>query len=134
MNFKLRKILHNKLFWLIFLILSSIYSLTIGVKDFNLLGLFTQNSTDINLALISRLPRLISILVTGASLSISGLIMQTITDNKFVSPSTAGTMEEQIWSNDCHTVFGGEATIYKMIVAFICSLLGTWSLCSFCRL
>lgn len=126
MNFKLRKILHNKLFWLIFLILSSIYSLTIGVKDFNLLGLFTQNSTDINLALISRLPRLISILVTGASLSISGLIMQTITDNKFVSPSTAGTME---WSRFGVMIailfFGGEATIYKMIVAFICSLLGT---------
>lgn len=126
MNKKIRKVLHSRLFWLVFLIVASIYSLTIGVKDFNLLGIFSQSSDDINLAIISRFPRLISILVTGASLSISGLIMQMITDNKFVSPSTAGTME---WSRFGVMVailfFGGEATIFKMLIAFLCSLLGT---------
>lgn len=126
MNLKIGKLLHRRLFWLIVLIAASIYSLTIGVKDFNLLGLFTRNNEDIKLAVISRIPRLVSILVTGASLSISGLIMQTITDNKFVSPSTAGTME---WSRFGVMIaimfFGGEEKLFKMLIAFICSLLGT---------
>lgn len=126
MSKKKTGILHTRLFWLVFLILVSIYSLSIGVKDFNLFGILKQGSEDINLAIISRFPRLISILVTGASLSIAGLIMQTITDNKFVSPSTAGTME---WSRFGVMIailfFGGEATIFKMLIAFVCSLLGT---------
>jgi len=126
MNLKISNLLHRKLFWLIILIAASVYSLTLGVKDFSLLGLFTRNGEDIKLAIISRFPRLISILVTGASLSISGLIMQTITDNKFVSPSTAGTME---WSRFGVMIaimfFGGEAKLFKMLIAFICSLFGT---------
>lgn len=126
MSKKITRLLHSRLFWLIFLMLASIYSLTIGVKEFNLFGIFMQSSEDINLAIISRIPRLISVLVTGASLSISGLIMQTITDNKFVSPSTAGTME---WTRLGVLIaiifFGGQATIFKMIIAFVFSLLGT---------
>jgi iron complex transport system permease protein len=126
MSKKLIRILHMRMFWFFFLILVSVYSLTIGVKDFNILGIFIKNSEDINIAIISRIPRLVSILVTGASLSISGLIMQTITDNKFVSPSTAGTME---WTRFGVMIaiifFGGEAKIFKMLIAFIFSLLGT---------
>ncbi len=126
MNGQVRTILHTRLFWILSLILISIVSLTIGVKDFNLFGIFTNSQEDINLAIISRIPRLISILVTGASLSIAGLIMQTITGNKFVSPSTAGTME---WSRFgvmlAILFFGGQASILKMLVAFITSLAGT---------
>ena len=42
---------------------------------------------------ISRVPRLISILIAGASLSICGLVMQQLSRNRFVSPTTAGTMD-----------------------------------------
>ena len=37
--------------------------------------------------LISRVPRLISILIAGASLSICGLVMQQLSRNRFVSPT-----------------------------------------------
>lgn len=52
--------------------------------------------------------------------------MQTITGNKFVSPSTAGTME---WSRFgvmlAILFFGGQASILKMFIAFVTSLAGT---------
>ncbi len=46
-----------------------------------------------NLILVrSRLPRLMSLLLSGAGISVCGLIMQKISQNRFVSPETAGTM------------------------------------------
>lgn len=108
------------------LVLVSSYSLTIGVKDFSLLGVFSGDQNDINLAIISRIPRLTSILITGASLSIAGLIMQTMTQNRFVSPSTAGTMEWcRLGIMFAMLLFGNTTTLHKMVVAFITSILGT---------
>ncbi len=43
--------------------------------------------------LVSRLPRLISILIAGVVMSICGLIMQQISQNKFVSPTTGATID-----------------------------------------
>lgn len=123
---KMKRILLHRIFWIVVLIILSIISIMIGVKDFSLLGIFTGNTDDVNLVLISRIPRLISIIVTGASLSVAGLIMQTITNNKFVSPSTAGTME---WCKFgvmiAILLFGGRSSLVKMGVAFICALFGT---------
>ncbi|CBI76175.1 Ferric anguibactin-transport system permease [Bartonella clarridgeiae 73] len=41
----------------------------------------------------TRLPRTIAVLLTGMSLALSGTIMQLLTRNRFVEPSTAGTVE-----------------------------------------
>ena len=104
----------------------SILSLTIGVKDFSLIGLIRGNSEDLKLALLSRFPRLCSILVTGAGLGISGLIMQTITNNKFVAPSTVGMMEcAKFGITIAIAFFGGESNIIKIIVSFLFTMLGT---------
>jgi len=40
-----------------------------------------------------RIPRTIAAIVAGMGMSVSGLIMQTITNNKYVSPMTAGTLD-----------------------------------------
>jgi len=39
------------------------------------------------------IPRTLAVLVAGVGMSICGLIMQALTNNKFVSPTTAGTLE-----------------------------------------
>lgn len=123
---KMKQILLQRIFWIILLVVLSIISIMIGVKDFSLQGVFTGSADDINLVIISRIPRLISIIVTGASLSVAGLIMQTMTNNKFVSPSTAGTME---WCKFgvmiAILLFGGQSSLVKMGIAFICALFGT---------
>lgn len=104
----------------------SIYSLTVGVKEFSLSGLLSGAEAEVNLAIISRIPRLVAILVTGASLSIAGIIMQTMTSNKFVSPSTIGTIE---WCRlgvlIAILLAGGQSKFMKIIIAFFVALTGT---------
>lgn len=119
--------MNRSLFILIFLLfILSFFSLLIGVEDFVFIELLKGNEHETNLALISRIPRLISILVTGAGLSISGVILQTITNNKFVSPTTAGMME---WAKFGILVsiifFANASSLVKMSVAFIFTIGGT---------
>ncbi|WP_250277870.1 ABC transporter permease [[Clostridium] colinum] len=118
---------YKKLTYIFLLIALSIVSIQIGVKDFSLIGALFKNPDDVFLITISRLPRLLAIIITGASLSIVGLIMQTITNNKFVSPSTAGTME---WCKFGVLIsvlfFGGEHKLIKIIIAFIIALSGNF--------
>ena len=120
------RLISNRTTLIILLLVLSVVSIGIGVEDFSFHGLIKYNESDLYLLMISRLPRLISIIITGATLSIAGLIMQTITNNHFVSPSTAGTME---W---CRLgilisiiVAGSQAKTAKMLIAFAVSLLGT---------
>src|SRR5699024_8213949 len=42
---------------------------------------------------ITRVPRTAALLLTGAAMALSGLVMQLITQNKFVEPTTTGTIE-----------------------------------------
>ena len=121
------KQIYKKFIYIIILIVLSLISIQIGVKDFSLIGALFNNPEDVFLITISRLPRLLAIIITGAGLSICGLIMQTVTNNKFVSPSTAGTME---WCKLGVLIsilfFGGEHKLIKIIVAFIIALVGNF--------
>ncbi len=72
------------------LVIVSLASLFIGVSSLSLHGLLTGNAEDWHLLWTSRIPRLMAILIAGASLSICGLIMQSLSRNRFVSPTTAG--------------------------------------------
>ncbi len=65
-------------------------SLFVGVSSMSLSGLLSAQEHDWHLLLTSRLPRLMAILIAGASLSICGLVMQSLSRNRFVSPTTAG--------------------------------------------
>lgn len=109
------------------LVLISFLSVFVGVKELSMLHLFSLTAEQVQVLLISRLPRLISIIITGSSLSIAGLIMQTISQNRFLSPTTAGTAE---WCR-----FGvmlvilampGASVFWRVGVAFAVSLLGTF--------
>ena len=120
------RVLGSRTVILILIFLLSIVSICIGAKEFSLLDLIKGNEHVVNLVIISRIPRLVSILVTGASLSIAGLIMQTITSNKFVSPATAGTMEWCKFGIILAMIFTtGESKMVKILFAFAVSLAGT---------
>lgn len=110
----------------ILLIVFSAASLFIGVKDISTLDLFHLTAEQRQVLWISRLPRLISIIIAGTSMSIIGLIMQQLTRNKFVSPTTAGTMDSARFGIlVALMVFGNAAPLVKMLVAFVFALLGT---------
>ncbi len=78
---------------IICLILISTLSLFIGVKDISIRDLFALTDDQLMILTISRFPRTITLVITGIALSVAGFIMQQITQNKFVAPSTAGTLD-----------------------------------------
>ena len=56
-------------------IVLSFVSLFIGAIDINIMDLFNGNTDKIEIFLISRVPRLMAIILAGAGMSIAGLIM-----------------------------------------------------------
>lgn len=75
------------------LIALSIVSLFVGVADIVFADLLNWEIEKIELISISRFPRTAALILAGVGMSVSGVIMQQITQNKFVSPTTAGTLE-----------------------------------------
>lgn len=108
-------------------IILSVISLFIGAKTLSIQNLINGGETEVLVFMLSRIPRLISILITGMALSISGLIMQQITRNKFVSPSTAATLDSAKFGILVSMIFlPGLPVIGKMGIAFIFALGGTF--------
>lgn len=81
------------LFALFVLILLAYTSLFVGVASFSMADLLAGNEHATNILFTSRLPRLLAIMLAGAGLSIAGLIMQQIVQNRFAAPSTTGTID-----------------------------------------
>lgn len=108
------------------LILASFISLFVGVSDIAPLDLINFQSEETQIFLISRVPRLVSILLAGAGMSIAGLIMQQLSRNKFVSPTTAGTLDAtRLGILVSMLLFANASTLEKMLVAFAFALAGT---------
>ncbi|GIN59369.1 putative ABC transporter permease protein YclN [Lederbergia ruris] len=108
------------------LILASFISLFVGVSNITPLDLINIQSEETQVFLISRVPRLVSILLAGAGMSIAGLIMQQLSRNKFVSPTTAGTLDAtRLGILVSMLLFANASTLEKMLVAFAFALAGT---------
>lgn len=74
-------------------IVLSFISLFIGAIDIKPSDLLDWDSDKMQIFLMSRVPRLMAIILAGAGMGISGLIMQSLSRNKFVSPTTSGTLD-----------------------------------------
>ncbi|MDT9025922.1 MULTISPECIES: ABC transporter permease [Rossellomorea] len=108
------------------LILLSLLSLFVGVSHITPMDLLQFQSEETQIFLISRLPRLLAILLAGAGMSIAGLIMQSLSRNKFVSPTTVGTIDAaRLGILVSMIVFVNASILEKMIVAFAFALAGT---------
>lgn len=112
---------------LILLVVFGMISLFIGVIRINLDDIFSLSTTQLEIILLTRIPRLIAILLTGMSLSICGLIMQQLTQNKFVSPTTAGTMDCAKFGILISLIFFAGASFFtQALIASIFALLGSF--------
>lgn len=111
--------------FIIFLFLA-VVSLFIGVEKLPI-HINTWSSHELDIFLFSRFPRLISIIIAGAGISICGMIMQSLTQNKFVSPTTAGTMDAaRLGVLVSLLFFTGSSLFVKMSVAFLFALAGSF--------
>ncbi|WP_414472184.1 ABC transporter permease [Microvirga sp. M2] len=110
------------------LIVLALISLLIGVGDLSLSALFSpkEGQQAAQILLISRIPRTLAIILAGTAMAVAGTIMQMLTRNRFVEPSTAGTVESASLGLLVVTLFAPEAPVLvKMLVASGFALAGT---------
>jgi iron complex transport system permease protein len=112
--------------------LLAVVSLFVGVIDLGP-GAVLRDLTDpgaagdaTRLLLVSRLPRTVAVVLTGAALAIVGLIMQMLARNRFVEPSTIGTVEWASLGLLGVTILTPALPVAgKLGVAAVCALIGT---------
>ncbi|NHN29678.1 ABC transporter permease [Paenibacillus agricola] len=117
----------KKRYLLIAIVILSFCSVFIGVKDISPLDIFSLTKDQVEILFISRFPRLISLLIAGVSMSVIGLIMQQLTRNKFVSPTTAGTEDSARFGILVSMMlFTTASPMQMMLVSCAFALLGTF--------
>lgn len=76
--------------------------------------------------LITRVPRTVALVLAGVAMALSGLVMQLLTQNKFVEPTTSGTTE---WAALglllCVLLLPTAGLATQMVVASASALVGT---------
>lgn len=83
---------------------------------------------------ITRIPRTAALVLAGASMAMAGLVMQLMTQNRFVEPTTVGTTE---WAGLglllTYIVLPASGIITKMVVAIVFAFAGTLVFFAFLR-
>ena len=82
-----RKIDRSLIILIILVLLLAIISILTGAYSLR------DNHEGWKMIFITRIPRTLSLMLTGAAMSMSGIVMQLITQNKLVEPTTTGTIE-----------------------------------------
>lgn len=101
-------------------------SLLVGTADLSLKSILSGDHDALFLFLSSRIPRTVTVLLAGAGLSLSGLVMQTITQNRFAAPDTVGTVESAKLGMVLAMILLPNASIKgEMLFTFIFATAGT---------
>lgn len=105
---------------IIVVIILGIISLFTGVYDIR------GQADGKDMFFITRVPRTAALMLTGAAMSMSGLVMQLITQNRLVEPTTTGTIE---WSGLglllVYLFFPSPTLMLRMTGAIVFSFVGT---------
>jgi iron complex transport system permease protein len=108
--------------------LLGIVSLFLGVSDVSPMAVLTgqADETAVTVLMASRVPRTIALILAGAGLAVSGTLMQMLARNRFVEPSTAGTVESAgLGMLTALIISPGMPVIGKMAFAAAFALAGT---------
>jgi len=101
-------------------------SLFTGVANLSFSDILNQQPQSLSILINSRIPRLIAIMLAGAGLSVAGLIMQQIVQNRFAAPSTTGTIDcAMLGYIVALIVFTGSDNWVHLATIFSFSVLGT---------
>ena len=97
-----------------------VISLLTGVYDIR------GQEDGMNMFFITRVPRTVALMLTGAAMAMSGLVMQLVTQNKMVEPTTTGTIE---WAGlglvFVYLMFPAPSLVLRMTGAIVFSFVGT---------
>ena len=119
---------------LILLAVFSAVSLFIGNIDVSWRDVWEWNPQKVEILALTRVPRLASIILTGAGMSICGLILQQISRNKFVSPTTGASVSSASFGLLVATIFfASYGYLASLVIASICALAGTFAFITILR-
>ena len=105
---------------IIVVVILGIISLFTGVYD-----IYGQED-GMQMFFITRVPRTASLMLTGAAMSMAGLVMQLITQNRLVEPTTTGTIEWAGLGLICvYLLIPAPTLAQRMAGAIIFSFVGT---------
>ncbi len=108
----------------ILLLLLCPLSMATGVADFHWGQLFSHPE-QMQLLLISRLPRTLAVLLVGATLAVSGMVLQIVLKNRFIEPSMIGaTQSAGVGILFVSLLFPSAELLIKMSVATGFALIG----------
>lgn len=75
---------------------------------------------------ITRIPRTVALVLAGGAMAMAGLVMQLLTQNRFVEPTTTGTTE---WAGlgliTVMVLFPGASIVARMSGAIVAAFIGT---------
>ena len=124
----------KKILLFLVLIILSVVSLFLGAKSITFIDVLKGNAQSLQIFLISRVPRLVSILVAGVGMSVCGLIMQQISQNKFVSPTTGATIDSaQLGMIVAIILFPSAGLMETSIISFVFAWIGAFIFMIFLR-
>jgi len=116
----------NIILGLVLVLILATFSLFVGVWDVSLTKLIAGDKDAWDLFWFTRLPRTLALILAGASMSICGTIMQLLSRNRFVEPSTAGTVTSASLGYLAVLLLAPALPEYvKMLVTALFALLGT---------
>ncbi|TVX87074.1 ABC transporter permease [Paenibacillus agilis] len=117
---------HNKIWTkpfilaIIVVIILGVISLFTGVYDIR------GQADGWDMFFITRVPRTAALMLTGAAMAMAGLVMQLITQNRLVEPTTTGTIE---WAGlgllTVYLLFPAPSLVLRMTGAILFSFIGT---------
>lgn len=111
---------------LVFLACMIVVSLFVGAGQLTMQAVWNDPEMR-DIFFISRVPRTLALLLAGSAMSVAGLIMQLLTQNRFVEPSLAGTTQSASLGLLVVMIAVPSATIFtKMVVASLFALGGTF--------
>lgn len=100
----------------------AVVSLFVGVAD------LSASDENFSLLFLTRIPRTLAVLLAGSSLAIAGVIMQMLARNKFVEPTTTGTVEWATLGILLLLIITPESSIFvKLVVACVFAVVGAVS-------
>ncbi|MHA3684614.1 ABC transporter permease [Leucobacter sp. HY1908] len=94
-------------------------SLSVGVYDIS----GTQFGSE--LFWITRVPRTLALVLAGAAMAVSGLVMQMLTQNRFVDATTSGTTEWAALGLLVTVLLAPDASmVTRMVISSVCAFIG----------
>ncbi|EJF88072.1 ABC transporter permease [Bartonella melophagi] len=117
-----------KSYWIAIIVIAllSVISIFVGYSDVTPSSLLSGDPNAWLLFWQTRIPRTVAVLLVGMALALSGMIMQLLTRNRFVEPSTAGTVESASLGILFIMIFVPNMPVLgKMVVATTFAMAGT---------